>query len=142
MSPRLGTLNYAQEGGYQKSFSEKTNKIIDEEVRRVLNEQYANCKNILSEKKDIIEKLAEKLLEKETLSLPEIVEIMGPRPFPLKETLKEYPQELKDRMEEEEKLKEEELKVQAEKREATAAAIAFDADAEEGDEEKGKRKRR
>lgn len=38
MSPRLGTLNYAQESGYQKSFSERTNKIIDEEIRRVLNE--------------------------------------------------------------------------------------------------------
>merc|ERR1712113_880300 len=112
---------------------------IDEEIRRALNEQYDNCKKILSEKKDIIEKLAERLLEKETLSLPEIVEIMGPRPFPLKETLKEYLQELKDRMEEE-KMKEEELKVQAEKREETAAAIAFDADADEADEEKEEKK--
>lgn len=136
MSPRLGTLNYAQESGYQKNFSEKTNKIIDEEIRRVLNEQYANCKKLLGERKDIIEKLAERLLEKETLSLPDIVDIMGPRPFPLKETLKDYLQELKDRQEEEEKLKEEELKAQTDKREANAAAIAFDADAEEGDEEK------
>jgi len=106
MSPRLGTLNYAQDSGYQKNFSEKTNKIIDDEVRRVLNEQYANCKKILAERKDIIEKLAERLLEKETLSLPEIVEIMGPRPFPLKETLKDYLQELTERQKEEEELKE------------------------------------
>jgi len=42
---------------------------------------------LLTEKRDIIEKLAEELLQKETLSLPEIVDILGPRPFPLKETL-------------------------------------------------------
>ena len=51
-------------------------------------------------------RLAERLLEKETLSLPEIVEIMGPRPFPLKETLKDYLQELTERQKEEEELKE------------------------------------
>jgi len=87
MSPRLGTLNYAQEQGYQKSFSEKTNKIIDDEISRIINEQYARSKVLLNEKRDIIEKLAEELLQKETLSLPEIVDILGPRPFPLKETL-------------------------------------------------------
>ena len=38
MSPRLGTLNYAQEQGYQKNFSEKTNKVIDEEISRIINE--------------------------------------------------------------------------------------------------------
>lgn len=35
-------------------------------------------------------RLAEQLLEKETLSLPDIVEILGPRPFEMKESLKEY----------------------------------------------------
>jgi len=41
--------------------------------------------------------LAEKLLETETLSLPDIVEIMGERPFPMKESVKEYLSELKAR---------------------------------------------
>jgi hypothetical protein len=37
------------------------------------------------------------LLAKEVLNLPDIVEIMGPRPFPMKETLREYLEELKER---------------------------------------------
>ena len=55
-------------------------------------------------------RLAEELLAKETLSLPDIVEILGPRPFPLKESVQDYLQELKDRKETEEELKEKEDK--------------------------------
>ena len=35
-------------------------------------------------------RLAEKLLEKETLSLPDIVDTLGQRPFAIKDTLKDY----------------------------------------------------
>lgn len=41
--------------------------------------------------------MAERLLEKDTISLPDIVEILGPRPFPLKASLLEYLEELKER---------------------------------------------
>ena len=56
LSPRLGTLNYAQESGYQKGYSQKTNKVIDEEVRRIVNERYDACRVLLEQHKD---KLAE-----------------------------------------------------------------------------------
>lgn len=56
MSKRLGTLNYTVEEGYQKSFSDKTGKMIDEEVKRIIDEAYLKCKEILTEKKDLIEK--------------------------------------------------------------------------------------
>lgn len=46
--------------------------------------------------------MAERLLEKETIALPDIVEILGPRPFPLKASLLEYLEELKDRIVEDE----------------------------------------
>jgi len=36
-------------------------------------------------------------LEKETLALPDIVDILGPRPYPLKQSLLEYMEELKQR---------------------------------------------
>ena len=50
------------------------------------------------------------MLEKETLALPDIVDILGPRPYPLKQSLLEYMEELKQRAvdmeaEEEAKLK-------------------------------------
>lgn len=46
--------------------------------------------------------MAERLLEKETISLPDIVEILGPRPFPHKTSLLEYLEELKERVAEDE----------------------------------------
>lgn len=56
MSPKLGALNYAAEEGYMKSYSEKTGKLIDEEVRRVIDESYIRCKAICTENKHLIEK--------------------------------------------------------------------------------------
>ena len=97
MSDVLGTINYSTEEGYQKSYSEKTGKLIDNEVKRVIDVSYGKCKEVLNDKKDLVEKLAEELLKKETLTLPDIVEILGPRPFPMKENLMEYMEELKER---------------------------------------------
>ena len=56
--------------------------------------------NLLTEKKDAIEALAEVLLEKETISLPDIVDTLGPRPFPAKAQLNDYLAELRQRQEE------------------------------------------
>lgn len=82
MSPVLGTLNYATEDGYQKNYSDDTNRKIDMEVDRIINDAYHSCREILVTNKDKIEALAEALLEKEVLALPDIVEIMGESPFP------------------------------------------------------------
>ena len=46
--------------------------------------------------------MAERLLEKETISLPDIVEVLGPRPFPSKASLLDYLEELKERINEDE----------------------------------------
>ena len=84
------------------------------------------------EKKEYIEKLAEKLLENETLSLPDIVEVMGARPFPMKENVIEYMKELKERQLVDEQLnaEEEELKAAQEaKRKEQADSMKFDVDA-------------
>ena len=54
MSPLLGCVNYAGEDGYQKSFSEETGSIIDGEIRKIIDNAYARCKIILSEKRDLI----------------------------------------------------------------------------------------
>ena len=49
-------------------------------------------------------RLAEELLEKETLSLPDIVDILGPRPYPIKESIMEYMSELRTRKEQEDEI--------------------------------------
>lgn len=51
----------------------------------------------MTEHKKKIEALAERLLEKETIALPDIVEVLGPRPFPQKKELLDYLEELKER---------------------------------------------
>ena len=56
MSPRLGTLNYANEEGTLKSYSSKTGRMIDEEVKRFIDECYFKCKEMLSTKKHLVEK--------------------------------------------------------------------------------------
>ena len=77
--------------------------------------------------------------------MPDIVEILGPRPFPLKESVQDYLQELKDRADTEEQLKSEEEKLAEEKKKAAAEKIKFDPDsampaegddAEDGDQAK------
>ncbi len=91
--------------------------------------QYDACRALLEEKKEYIEKLAERLLENEVLSLPDIVEIMGPRPFPMKESVKEYLEELKDREAVEAKLVEDAFAAWLEKARESAAAEGGDQEA-------------
>lgn len=90
MVDSLGAVNYSKKDGYMKTYSERTGALIDQEVKNIINNQYAVCKGLLEEKRDKIEELAIVLLEKETLALPDIVDILGPRPFPLKEGLLDY----------------------------------------------------
>jgi AFG3 family protein len=53
LSPALGTLNYKlDDSGFQKQFSEKTNRLIDEEISRIIHESYAKSRSLLEEKKE------------------------------------------------------------------------------------------
>jgi len=97
MIDSLGTINYSSKDGYQKSYSEKTAKMIDCAVSDIIREQYAVCHQLLTDNKQKIEELAERLLEKETIALPDIVEVLGPRPYPQKQQLLDYLEELKER---------------------------------------------
>ena len=46
-------------------------------------------------------RLAEELLAKESINLPQIIKVLGDRPFPMKESLREYLQELETRQRQE-----------------------------------------
>lgn len=71
--------------------------MIDVEVRKIIDNQYQECKVLIEQNKEKLAALAERLLEKETIGLPDIVEILGPRPFPHKQNLLDYLEELKER---------------------------------------------
>lgn len=68
MSEKLGYVGYI-ENDYNKSYSDATNKLIDDEIKRLIDEATDRTRLLLTEHKDLIGSLAEKLLEKETLDL-------------------------------------------------------------------------
>ncbi|KAK5094492.1 AAA ATPase afg3 [Lithohypha guttulata] len=82
MSSKIGYLNYKDdEQRLHKPFSEETARNIDMEVRRIVDEAYKQCKDLLTEKKDAVHAVAEELLKKEMLVRDDLVRLLGPRPF-------------------------------------------------------------
>ena len=61
--------------------------------------------------------LAEELLAKESIGLPDIIRILGDRPYPMKETVREYLQEMLDRKDKEDKAEEDTAAEQSDKKE-------------------------
>lgn len=85
MSPKIGWVNYHEEGSYYtKPFSEETAELIDGEVRRIVETAHTKCENLLEEHWSDVVKLAEALLERETLTRADLIKLIGPRPFPEK----------------------------------------------------------
>ena len=82
LSDKVGAVDYSEEDSgkfyaAQKTFSEDTGRIIDEEVKRIIEEALQSAKKILKDKKDDLEKLAQALLEYETLSGDEIKNLLA-----------------------------------------------------------------
>jgi cell division protease FtsH len=79
-SDAIGMVNYEQnedevfigrDWGHMKSFSDNVANKIDEEVRAIIDECYADAKRILTENKDILDACADLLIEKERISREE-----------------------------------------------------------------------
>ena len=90
MNAKLGNISYydpSQENTFTKPFSEETGKLIDEEVRKLIEEAYARTIQLLTEKKEQVIILAKKLLEKEVLFKKDVEDLIGARPFEDKKLL-------------------------------------------------------
>eukprot|EP01016_Furgasonia_blochmanni_P035642 TRINITY_DN396_c0_g2_i5.p1 TRINITY_DN396_c0_g2~~TRINITY_DN396_c0_g2_i5.p1 ORF type:complete len:564 (-),score=141.08 TRINITY_DN396_c0_g2_i5:53-1744(-) len=111
MSEKIGFIGYSENEYGQKTYGEETNKMIDEEVRRILDECTQRTREVVRSHKEHIQKLSDALLEKETLDLRSIVDILGERPFPPKSNYKAY---LEVKREEEKEIKEEKAAEKAE----------------------------
>ncbi len=86
MSERLGNVVWEHPGGLpmwdidgyvERLYSTETGKEIDEEVKRIIESAYAEVEEILKEHIEDLHKLATRLLEKETLSVDEVKELLG-----------------------------------------------------------------
>ena len=83
MSDKLPNLCYYNNAEYQfqKPYSETTAKLIDEEVMRMINEQYERAKQILTEHKEGHAQLAQLLIDREVIFAEDVERIFGKRPW-------------------------------------------------------------
>lgn len=90
MNDKVGNVSFydpQQENAFTKPYSEETSKIIDQEVRKLIDNAYERTKELLIEKKPEVEKLAEALLEREVLFQSDVEALIGKRPYEEKKTI-------------------------------------------------------
>ncbi|MGI9548203.1 MAG: ATP-dependent zinc metalloprotease FtsH [Flavobacteriaceae bacterium] len=86
LNDEIGNLTYydssgQNEYGFTKPYSEETAQKIDEEISKIIEEQYTRAIKVLEENKDKLIALAERLLEKEVIFKEDLEKIFGSRPF-------------------------------------------------------------
>lgn len=84
MSPKIGNLSYYDSTGqsdytFSKPYSEMTAQVIDEEIKRIVEEQYQRAKDILTANMEKLHQLAGLLLEKEVIFSEDLEHIFGKR---------------------------------------------------------------
>ncbi|MEI7885185.1 MAG: ATP-dependent zinc metalloprotease FtsH [Clostridia bacterium] len=146
MSDKLGTMTYGHKAGEpflgrdlarERDYSDDTARLIDQEAKTIITESYEKAKAILLEHKELVEKVVDALMEKETLQRKEFLELVGDFATIQKEE-EELGRYLAARQEEETALKQrkEERKKQEEKELAKALAADLAREQEEVPEEK------
>lgn len=83
MSDQLPNLCYYsnEEYSFNRPYSEKTAQLIDEEVKKMINEQYERAKQILDEHRKGHEELTQLLIDKEVVFAEDLEHIFGKRPW-------------------------------------------------------------
>lgn len=71
----------AEDGGFYRPYSDRTARMIDDEVRDMVSEAYVRTKDLLLENKDNVEVVAKLLLEKEAIGADDMIRLLGKRPW-------------------------------------------------------------
>ncbi len=84
MNAAVGQVSFKsdQEYNFTKPYSDATSQVIDQEVRKIIDESYLRTKKILKEQRPALEAIAQELLRKEVIFKEDLVRLIGPRPFP------------------------------------------------------------
>ena len=94
MNDKIGNVSFydskQSDYAFTKPYSEATAKIIDEEVKNIIDKSYERTKELLMEKKDELEKVAQELLDKEIIFQTDLERLIGKRPFDTQTTYEAY----------------------------------------------------
>ena len=82
MNEKVGQVSFygMQNDSFQKPYSDETASLIDNEVRNLVNSQFERAKELLREKREALEMLAQHLLEREVLLKSDVEKLIGVRP--------------------------------------------------------------
>lgn len=87
MSERVGHISFnlsnrvEESPMFDKPYSEETARVIDEEVKSIIDDVRVRARELLNEKREKLNEMAEALLKKEVLGPKDLVEILGERPY-------------------------------------------------------------
>ncbi|MBQ0787209.1 MAG: ATP-dependent zinc metalloprotease FtsH [Oceanihabitans sp.] len=84
LNEKVGNITYydpAGEGGFVKPYSEKTAELIDSEIKNIIETQFQRALTLLESKRDVLDKLASRLIEREVIFKDDLEELLGKRPF-------------------------------------------------------------
>jgi len=95
MNPKIGPVSFHDPTGeyqFRKPYSEDTARIIDEEVRLLIEKALDKTRTLIKERKEELEKIAQELLVKEVIFQADLVRLAGPRPTTETHLSEEIPQ--------------------------------------------------
>jgi cell division protease FtsH len=90
MNDKVGNVSFydpTQENSFTKPYSEETGRLIDDEVRKLIEQAYIRTKALLTERRQEVENLAHALLDKEVLHQQDVELLIGKRPYEEKKVL-------------------------------------------------------
>ncbi len=84
MNDKVGNVSFygMSQDNFNKPYSDETAKLIDEEVRMLIERQYKAARELLTERRKELDILANQLLDKEVLLKSDVERLIGKRPFP------------------------------------------------------------
>ncbi len=93
MNEKVGNVSFydmQNQNSFSKPFSEETAKIIDQEARKIIENQYLRAQTLLLDKRKELDILATTLLEKEVLFKDDLERLIGKRPFDKQDDVNEH----------------------------------------------------
>jgi cell division protease FtsH len=94
MSERVGAMSIGEreqevflgrDFGHRREVSERTAEMVDDEVKRLLDEAYAKAAVLLTDHKDLLERIAQALLDRETIDREDLKLLVKNMPLPPRE---------------------------------------------------------